>query len=111
MKKTTWVLAMVASMSFGVQASEWGMKESMLRSIGAKLPSCAEGKNQSPIDVAQSVEADLQPFTLNYQGQVVGLLNNGHTLQAIVRGNNPLQIDGKTFQLKQFHFHTLLKIC
>lgn len=24
MKKTTWVLAMVASMSFGVQASEWG---------------------------------------------------------------------------------------
>ncbi|CSC23066.1 carbonic anhydrase [Vibrio cholerae] len=37
---------------------------------------------------------------------MVGLLNNGHTLQAIVRGNNPLQIDGKTFQLKQFHFHT-----
>ncbi len=107
MKKTTWVLAMVASMSFGVQASEWGYEgEHAPEHWGKVAPLCAEGKNQSPIDVAQSVEADLQPFTLNYQGQVVGLLNNGHTLQAIVRGNNPLQIDGKTFQLKQFHFHT-----
>ncbi|MCX9489977.1 carbonic anhydrase family protein, partial [Vibrio cholerae] len=107
MKKTTWVLAMAASMSFGVQASEWGYEgEHAPEHWGKVAPLCAEGKNQSPIDVAQSVEADLQPFTLNYQGQVVGLLNNGHALQAIVSGNNPLQIDGKTFQLKQFHFHT-----
>lgn len=107
MKKTTWVLAMAASMSFGVQASEWGYEgEHAPEHWGKVAPLCAEGKNQSPIDVAQSVEADLQPFTFNYQGQVVGLLNNGHTLQAIVSGNNPLQIDGKTFQLKQFHFHT-----
>ncbi|ENM5794110.1 carbonic anhydrase [Vibrio mimicus] len=107
MKKMTLALAVTACVGFGAQASEWGYEgEHGPEHWGKIAPLCAEGKNQSPIDVTQSVEADLPPFALNYQGQVVGLLNNGHTLQAEVSGNNHLQVDGNTFQLKQFHLHT-----
>ncbi|MBT1569831.1 carbonic anhydrase family protein, partial [Klebsiella pneumoniae] len=42
----------------------------------------------------------------SYTGQVIGLTNNGHTLQAQVNGRNSFTIDGETFELQQFHFHT-----
>lgn len=44
MKKTTWVLAMVASMSFGVQASEWGYEGEHAPEHWASCPLCAEVK-------------------------------------------------------------------
>jgi carbonic anhydrase len=33
-------------------------------------------------------------------------VNNGHTIQVNLTGKNTLTVDGQTFELKQFHFHT-----
>jgi carbonic anhydrase len=67
---------------------------------------CGVGKNQSPINVTDAAKATLEPLTVTYGGMVTELTNNGHTLQAAVTGNNTLVVDGVTFELKQFHFHT-----
>jgi carbonic anhydrase len=81
---------------------------------------CALGKNQSPIDLANFVEADLKPLKLDYtshageirnHGRVdpVGasnIVNNGHTVQVNYLPGSTLTVDGRAFELKQFHFHS-----
>ncbi len=67
---------------------------------------CAQGKNQSPINIQSTTQAKLAKLQLNYKGKVVALTNHGHTLQTSLEGENSLFVDGKRFSLKQFHFHT-----
>ena len=73
---------------------------------GDTYPICAQGNNQTPINITQPLEADLAPLNIQYQGKVTTLVNNGHTVQANVEGLNTLFVDGSAFELKQFHFHT-----
>ncbi len=65
---------------------------------------CA-GKNQSPIDLKDFVEAKLPPIKFSVQpGQQV--INNGHTIKvSFAGGGGSIMVDGKTFRLLQFHFH------
>lgn len=65
---------------------------------------CA-GKNQSPINLAGFVEAELQPITFDYQQGGQEILNNGHTVQVNYASGNSIQVDDITFELKQSHFH------
>ncbi|WP_456295295.1 carbonic anhydrase family protein [Vibrio sp. AK197] len=107
MKKLLLALSVSALMAGAVQASEWGYAdEHGPAHWGSVSATCAQGVNQSPIDIQGDVKADLQDLKLNYSGKVTGLTNNGHTLQAVVEGDNTLTVDGKTFNLLQFHFHT-----
>jgi len=107
MKKLTIAASLIASLALSANASEWGYGEHHGPAHwGAISKVCAAGKNQSPIDVNHAATAELSELKLNYSGKVTGLLNNGHTLQAKVEGNNQLLIDGTAFTLKQFHLHT-----
>jgi carbonic anhydrase len=65
---------------------------------------CA-GKNQSPINLTGFVEANLTPVVFNFQAGGKEILNNGHTVQVNYAKGSSIQIDGKTFNLQQFHFH------
>ncbi len=67
---------------------------------------CKEGKNQSPIDVNRVIEADLPKLDITYAGNAVSVVNNGHTIKVNTQGKNEIVVDGVTFTLKQFHFHT-----
>lgn len=90
-------------------ASDWGYHgDHGVESWGALSATCSEGKNQSPIDINDTVlvDAQLPNLAIKYSGHVSEVINNGHTIQANVTGDNTLQIDGDTFTLKQFHFHT-----
>ncbi len=66
---------------------------------------CALGKNQSPINLTGFVEAELEAIKFDYNATAQMIRNNGHTVQVIVSEGDSLVIDGKTFELKQFHFH------
>ncbi|QQE63663.1 carbonate dehydratase [Leptolyngbya sp. BL0902] len=66
---------------------------------------CGLGREQSPIDLNHAIPDDLSPLTLAYQPVPLKLLNNGHTIQVIIGGSNTLELDGKPYTLKQFHFH------
>jgi len=69
---------------------------------------CAEGKNQSPIDLTAAVRADTPELVFEYYSTPVDEINNGHTIQQNIRPGSFLRIPdrGRNFELKQFHFHS-----
>ena len=67
---------------------------------------CGLGVNQSPINIENTIEADLAPLQLNYQAGGTEVVNNGHTIQVNYVAGSTLQVEGREFELKQFHFHT-----
>lgn len=107
MKKLVIALSISALFSGFAQAAHWGYEgEHGPAHWGDVSKTCAEGVNQSPINVTHAVKADIQSLNIQYDGMVTGLTYNGHALQATVEGKNILTVDGDTYQLKQFHFHT-----
>ncbi|MDF2152647.1 carbonic anhydrase [Vibrio sp. CAU 1672] len=107
MNKTWIALGLSVLFSGGLQAANWGYEGAHgPQHWGEFAPECAKGKNQSPVDVRASVSAELPDLAMHYQGDVVSLTNNGHTLQTGLTGDNILTLDGHTFALRQFHFHT-----
>jgi len=79
--------------------SSWG-------EISPKYHSCSQGKNQSPINVRTSLDASLEPLKLHYSKASKDVTNNGHTIQVNMESGDNMVVDGITFDLKQFHFHT-----
>lgn len=67
---------------------------------------CGLGRNQSPVDLGGLVEAELEPLDFAYQTGAVDIVNNGHTVQVNYAPGSTLAVDGRTFELKQFHFHS-----
>jgi len=74
--------------------------------IDTKFFMCKEGRNQSPINLSGFTEAELPPIDFNYHLVSTEILDNGHTEQINVKNGSSITIDGITFDLKQFHFHT-----
>ena len=66
---------------------------------------CKVGVNQSPINIVDTIEADLPPLVLDYKTKSIDLINNGHTAQVNVEPGNFLRVEGEEFQLLQFHIH------
>ncbi|MGW8180242.1 MAG: carbonic anhydrase, partial [bacterium] len=73
--------------------------------LDAQYEMCAKGKNQSPINLTGFIEAELEPLQLSYSGGATEILNNGHSIQVNYAPGSILTVDGKSFVLKQFHFH------
>ena len=74
--------------------------------LSEAFETCSEGKNQSPVDIVDPIEADLGAIALSYSGSTSVVLNNGHTLQVDVGPGNSLDLRGQTFELVQFHLHS-----
>ncbi len=91
-------------------AQHWGYSGEAGPDNWAKVDSknvmCALGRNQSPIDLAGFVEAELKPLKFDYKAGAADIVNNGHTVQIDYAPGSTLAVDGRTFELKQFHFHS-----
>lgn len=107
MKRTILALGLCSAFMGNANAAQWSYdgQHGPLH-WGEFASECATGVNQSPINIESATQAKLAKLAFNYQGKVVSLLNNGHTLQTEIEGTNTITIDGKVFTLKQFHFHT-----
>lgn len=108
--KTSIAFALVISLSAATaQAQHWGYSgeagPANWGKIDAKNVLCAIGRNQSPIDLKDFVEADLQPLRQDYKAAAAEVVNNGHTIQVNYAPGSTLTVAGRTFELKQFHFH------
>ncbi|MCE7731164.1 carbonic anhydrase [Vibrio campbellii] len=107
MRKSLTALGLALVFAGSANAANWGYEgEHGPANWGEFASECAKGQNQSPIDIQSTTEAKLDKLNFDYEGKVMSLLNNGHTLQTSLEGNNTLTVDGKEFTLKQFHFHT-----
>ncbi len=67
---------------------------------------CASGRLQSPFDIEADISAHLPALGLNYKSVPMKVIHNGHTIQADQAGGGQLVVDGKSYDLLQFHFHT-----
>lgn len=69
---------------------------------------CEIGKNQTPINLVEAdmFEAKLSPIEFAYQNAAASVVNNGHTIQINYPQGSSIKIEGQTFHLVQFHFHT-----
>ncbi len=75
--------------------------------LAKEYEACRSGANQSPVDFAAAAPIKGNSVHYRYAAQTYKLENNGHTLQAVAQGRPQYAyIGGKTFTLKQFHFHT-----
>lgn len=76
--------------------------------LSEAFKTCSTGQKQSPvnIEVTKATDKDLPALNLNYLASKAVVVNNGHTIQTnLTDENSTLTIDGKTYTLKQFHFH------
>jgi carbonic anhydrase len=79
-------------------AEHWG-------NLSPEFSACSEGKNQSPIDLTDIIEADLEPIEIQYEAGGKDVINNGHTIQVNFTPGSKISVDGHAFELKQYHFH------
>ena len=66
---------------------------------------CGTGMSQSPIDIAETYKTTLDTVEVHYTDTPLNVVNNGHAIQANYEPGSFAVIDGKPYQLLQFHFH------
>ncbi|MDF0604703.1 carbonic anhydrase family protein [Neisseriaceae bacterium TC5R-5] len=111
--KRTILAAFLTLLSLGTQAAEhahwaydgeaspehWGQ-------LSNDFSTCELGKNQSPINIDHAAKANHDKLKMSFKAGQQQVENNGHTIQVNVSEGNTLQVDGMTYVMQQFHFHT-----
>ncbi len=92
------------------ESSHWGYSghegPEYWGSLDAKYSTCDKGINQSPVNLTDFIESDLSPLQLSYKTGGHEVINNGHTIQVNYQPGSKLNINGHSYELKQFHFHS-----
>jgi carbonic anhydrase len=66
---------------------------------------CETGRNQSPINIDRTLDADLKPLKVFQRFPASDIINTGHSIQVNFKQGNILAIDGVLYQMKQVSFH------
>jgi carbonic anhydrase len=66
---------------------------------------CSTGQRQSPIDIKDGIQVNLDPIRFDYKPTAFRVIDNGHTVQVNLAPGNAIEVNGKRFELLQFHFH------
>jgi len=66
---------------------------------------CGQGKSQSPVDLTDFIEAELDPISFDYSGLVKAIGNTGQTVQAEYTSGASIAIGGKVFEFLRIEFH------
>ena len=77
--------------------------------LDAGFAACGLGINQSPIDIQRPIRraGRLGALDLDLHDTEIHLKNNGHTIEQEYEAGSRLTFGGVTYELLQFHFHTL----
>ncbi|MDP2368505.1 MAG: carbonic anhydrase family protein [Rhodoferax sp.] len=68
---------------------------------------CAMGKRQSPINIEDgaTLQGPAEPLQFHYLASGASVVNNGHTIQVDMLGENFITVRGSNYKLVQLHFH------
>lgn len=78
--------------------SHWG-------ELDPDFSKCKTGKNQSPIDITQTVKMKMHGIIFTYKTTPLNIINNGHTILVKYENGSSIHVDGVKYDLIQFHFH------
>ncbi|ADI30477.1 surface-adhesin E family protein [Methylotenera versatilis] len=73
--------------------------------LSPEFATCDAGRNQSPINIDDSIHAAIKPLKAIQKFPAKDILNNGHTVQINFKEGNMLALDNAAFQMKHVHFH------
>ena len=103
-------LLLTATGAVGSEQAHWGYSgENGPEHWGSLSPGynlCSTGRNQSPVNLTGMIEAELKPLVLNYTAQATEVINNGHSIQLTFAPGGMLEVEGRSYGLKQIHFHS-----
>ncbi len=109
-RSTLLTLGVSGALAAGAHGVTWGYQgktgPEYWGKLDPKFAMCSQGKNQSPVDITRTVRAELTPLKTEYDSKATEVLNNGHTIKVNFAKGSTLKIDGKSFELLQYHFHT-----
>jgi len=90
----------------GAQAAHWEYDGAMgPENWGKEFPTCGRGKSQAPLNIKGPFEKVRYSVAPDYKQGQLKIVNNGHTIQVNVPVGSKIRIDGKPYDLLQFHFH------
>lgn len=73
--------------------------------LNPEFAKCGSGQRQSPIDIRGGIRVDMDPIQFDYRPATFRVIDNGHTVQVNVGGGNAIEVQGRRYDLVQFHFH------
>ncbi|MDJ0719502.1 MAG: carbonic anhydrase family protein [Prochloraceae cyanobacterium] len=90
--------------------SDWGYDRengpNLWGEISPDFQTCQIGTQQSPIDLDAALHTDtIGSLLFDYHTTSLHITNNSHSIQLNVDRGNNIILDGKKFDLLQFHFH------
>jgi len=83
--------------------------------LHAEYAACGQGQTQSPIDLPRAPTGSTTEVQLSYgptglavahTEHVDDIIDNGHTIQVTVDEGSTMSVQGTTYHLRQFHFHS-----
>jgi|SRR5581483_979273 len=78
--------------------SHWG-------DLKPEYTQCKNGHRQSPIDIRDTQKADLPAIEFAYKPSPLRIIDNGHTIMVNYAPGSFISVNGRRYELKQFHFH------
>jgi len=118
-KYSLFAIAILVSLSFvlvtspvlaGVGAIHWSYggadNPTQWGHLSKDFAMCEQGKDQSPINIKNAVASSTANISFDYKASPLEIVNNGHTIQVNYAQGSSVTIDGKKYDLLQFHFHT-----
>jgi carbonic anhydrase len=73
--------------------------------LDAANRACAIGAQQSPIDIGETIRAQLAPLRITWDKRADTIVNNGHTIQLNIGETSVLGYGNTNYRFAQFHFH------
>ena len=74
-------------------------------SLKPEFSQCGKGQRQSPIDIRDGIPVELDPIAFDYRPSAFRVIDTGHTVQVNLASGNRVTVNGRRYELTQFHFH------
>ena len=75
-------------------------------SLSDEYAACADGTQQSPIDITGYDQGDAEPISMDYSGDATSITNDGKFIRVDYLSGNTFGVGPRSYQLKSAHFHT-----
>lgn len=75
-------------------------------SLSEEFAACADGRQQSPIDIAGYTSNDAPPISFDYSGEAMSIRYDGLFVHAEFGPGNTMRVSERTYALKSAHFHS-----
>ena len=75
-------------------------------SLSEEYATCADGQQQSPVDITGYEEADVNPISFLYDSDAAAVLNDGRFVHIDYAPGSMLSVGKQIFELKSAHLHS-----